>query len=51
MQISKKSSQVDFYGPRGFFLEHIELDFCVKFKVNQTYVWGAWPSQKRILKP
>ena len=36
MQISKKSSQADFYGPRGFFVEHIELDLCVKFQVIQT---------------
>ena len=37
MQISKKSSQADLYGPRGFFVEHIELDLCVKFQGNQTY--------------
>ena len=31
MQIGKK------FGTRGFFVEYIELDFCVKFQVNQTY--------------
>ena len=37
MQISKKSIMTDFNGPRGFFVEHIELDLCVKFQVNRTY--------------
>ena len=37
MQISKKSIMADFYGLIGFFVEHIELDLCVKFQVNRTY--------------
>ena len=37
MQIGKKSSHADIYGPRGFFVDHMELDLCVKFQVNQTY--------------
>lgn len=27
----KKIHYVDFYGPRGFFVEYIELDLWVKF--------------------
>ena len=27
----------DFYGQRGLFVEHIELDFCDKFEVNWFY--------------
>ena len=32
----QNSSQADLYGPRGFFVEHIELD-CVKYQVNQNH--------------
>lgn len=33
----KKSIYGDFYGPRGLFVEHIQVDLCEKFQVNQTY--------------
>lgn len=46
MQISKKSSQAELNGPWGFFVEHIELDLCVKFQVNQTYGVRGVASQK-----
>ncbi len=37
MQISKKSIMADLYGCGGFFVEHIELDMCVKFQVSQSH--------------
>ena len=35
MQISKISGEAELYGPKGFFVEHIELELCVKSQVNQ----------------
>ena len=29
------------YGPRGFFIEHIELDLCEEFHVNRTHRVGG----------
>lgn len=41
---------MDFYGSGGLFVEYIELNLCIKFQVNQTYVvrgmafrkWHFW---------
>ena len=38
MQINKKSILEDFYGPRVFFVEHIELDLNVQFS-NLSDLW------------
>lgn len=38
MQISTKNSiMTHHYGPKGFFVEHIRLDLCMKFQVSQPY--------------
>lgn len=31
--IGKKSNIADLYGPRDFFVEHIKLHLCIKFKL------------------
>ena len=37
MQISKKSIMADFSGVVGCFVEHTEVDLCVKFQVSLTH--------------
>ena len=32
-----KILSADFSGPRDFFVDHMELDMCVKFQINGTY--------------